>query len=228
MSNFKITMHMGSPVGTIGYVYLDGILFRAAGLEMYGEDYINHTIPLETFIPAINERLATIFDTRYGVLCASVGFGENKEYTDSWSKRWDDVYDDVVKFNEKTKARVDVASGSFKNYHMPFMNKAFKDVIFYARGNATEIERLLRTYIFSIGKKCSQGKGEILSMGFEEMEEDYSLFKGEIPMRAIPTENYPKYMDACIKNNRPFNIQTHPVMPPYWSIDNLKRCYMPV
>ena len=156
-----------------------------------------------------------------------LGFGDNREFVSSWSKRWDDDNDDIVRFNENVKARIDIATGHYKNYHMPLVIKSYKDIVFYARGDVKEVERLLTTYISYIGKKAAQGYGEIGSLEIEEIDKDYSTIKDDVPTRPIPVDNYPEYLEQCIKNDVPCIISIHPAGPPYWRTDNLVRCYMP-
>lgn len=221
--NMKITIHLASPVAVSGYLYLDGILAAAVMKEKLKDEYFDKK-PNESELIEIELPL----DKKYGVWCASVGFGDNREFVTSWTKRWENKYDDIIKFNEKAKMRVDIATGYFKNYHMPLIIKSYKQIIFYCRGNIAEVRRLLTTYITHIGKKASQGYGEIANITVEEIEEDYSLFKDGMPTRPIPVKQYHEYMEYCMQNGLQCNIQLHPANPPYWRTDNLIQCYMPV
>jgi len=222
MSNMKITMYMASPIATTGFIYLDGLLAAAVMKEKLGDEYYNNK-PNEQELIDIDLPLVK----QYGVWCASVGFGDNREAVASWSKRWDDKNDDIVKFKGKGKARVDIGSGHFKNYHMPLVIKSYKTINFYAKGDIKEVERLLTTYITHIGKKASQGYGEILNMKFEEIDEDYSQFKGGRPTRPIPVSQYPEYKEWCLANDIYMIIAKHPIKPPYWRTDCIEWCYMP-
>lgn len=213
---------MASPIATTGFIYLDGLLTAAVMKEKLGEEYYNNK-PNEHNLIDVELPL----EKQYGVWCASVGFGDNKEAVTSWSKRWDDKNDDIVKFEGKGKARVDIGAGYYKNYHMPLVVKSYKTITFYAKGDIKEVERLLTTYITHVGKKAAQGYGEILNMKFEEIEADYSQFKGGHPTRPVPVNQYPEYKDWCYENDIPMTIAKHAIIPPYWRTDCMEWCYMP-
>lgn len=217
--NLKITFKMASPVATIGYIYLDSILSAAKAKEKFGEGYYNNSEAGAKEL--IDEMLSPILDKKYDVYCASVGIGDNREFVTSWSKRWDDKNDDMVVF-EKGKPRIDIGSGHYKNYHMPLVMKSYKEIVFYAKGDKEEIERLLKSYIFYVGKKGSQGYGRIREIIVEEIEEDWSLFKDGKPMRPIPARYFRE-----IELQGDVNFQRHPIIPPYWRNDYIEVCIMP-
>lgn len=213
--NMMVTMHMAAPVVVSGFLYLDGILAAAVMKEKLGETYFDMK-PDESKLIEVDLPL----EKRFGVWCTSIGYGDNREFVGSWTKRWDNKNDDIVNFGNKGKVRVDIACGYFKNYHMPLVIKSYKTITFYARGDVKEVERLLMTYITHIGKKASQGYGEILNFTVEKIAEDYSLVKNGKPTRPIP-------IDADIKFEDDVQLFKHALLPPYWRTDNLVACYMP-
>lgn len=220
--NLKITFNMATPVAVMEYFYFDSILAAAVVKEKYGENYYDIK-PTEKELKKIELPL----EMKYGVWCGSVGFGENREYIGSWSKRWDDKNDDIVRFG-KGKERIDIRSGQFKNYHMPLVIKSYKNIVFYARGEYEEIINLLNNHIYYVGKKASQGYGEIKSIIVEKINEDYSLFKDGVPTRPIPVEACHEYLDIAAEKNLRLNIAKHAILPPYWRTDCLEYCFMPI
>jgi CRISPR type IV-associated protein Csf3 len=220
--NLEIKFEMAAPVATMEYLYFDGILAAAVMKENMGDDWFDIK-PGEKDLKKVELPL----DSKYGVWCASIGFGKNREFIGSWCKRWDSANDDLVKFDEKNKKRVDIASGHYKGYHMPLVIKSFKTITFYASGDYVEIIRLLNKHIHFIGKKASQGHGEIGKILVNKIDEDKSLFYEDKPMRPIPVEECKDYIDLAAGKNIKLNIMQHPVKPPYWRTDCMEYCFMP-
>lgn len=223
--NLKIIMKMGSLIAAVHPLHLDSILSAAKAKELLGEEYYSGENIVGTK-EMIDEMLSSILDKKYGVYCASCGIGEYREFVGSWSKRWDSKNDDIVNFEGKTE-RIDIGAGHYKNYHMPLILKSYKEIIFYARGDKKEIERLLNTYIHYIGKKASQGYGKIRDIVIEEIEKDYSIIKNDKLMRPVPVKYAGDIIEALIRNQKHIYKNKYPEYPPYWRTDNLVDCIMP-
>lgn len=223
--NFKAVAHMKTPIAAIHPIILDAIISAAKAKEILGEQFYSGENIAGTE-EQIRSMLDPILDTRNGVYCTSIGIGDNREYVGSWSKRWCDKNEDIVKFRGKGKQRVDIGSGHYKNYHMPLVLKSYKTITFYVRGDMQEVQRLLENYIFYLGKKGSQGYGQILKWEFEEITEDWSIWKDEKPMRPIPAKEYAGNLEALTKTIGIVNIRRHPVIPPYWRTET-EMCVMP-
>jgi len=220
--NLEIKFEMAAPVAVMEYLYFDSILAAAVLKEKMGDDYFDIK-PKEKDLKNIDLPL----DNKFDVWCASIGFGENREFIGSWCKRWDNKNDDIVKFSENVKNRIDIAMGYFKGYHMPIVLKAFKEIHFYARGEYCEIERLLKNHVHYVGKKASQGYGEIKNITINRIDEDRSIFFNKKPMRPIPVESCKDYIDIAAKDKIKLNIMIHPIKPPYWRTDCMEYCFMP-
>ncbi len=223
--NFKAIAHMKTPIAAIDPIILDSIISAAKAKEILGEDFYTGENIAGTR-EQIESMLDPIIDKQFGVYCTSIGIGDNREHVGSWSKRWDDKNDDIVAFRGRGKERIDIGSGFYKNYHMPLVLKSYKTITFYVRGDMAEIKRLLEKYIFYLGKKGSQGYGQIRRWEFEEIEKDYSLFKkGEI-MRPIPAEQCEEYVEQQMRLGKNINARQHPTIPPYWRKET-ELCLMP-
>lgn len=222
--NFKAIAHMKTPIAAIEPIILDSIISAAKAKEILGEDFYTGENIAGTR-EQIESMLDPIIDKQFGVYCTSIGIGDNREHVGSWSKRWDDKNDDIVKF--KGKERVDIGSGFYKNYHMPLVLKSYKIITFYVRGDMEEIKRLLENYIFYLGKKGSQGYGQIRKWEFEETDENYSIFKDGKLMRHVPAEACQKYIEKKMKKQEPIDVREKAIIPPYWRNDHRELCLMP-
>ena len=97
---------------------------------------------------------------------------------------------------------------------MPLVILSTPEMIFYARGDRRQIESLLN-HISHIGKKSSQGFGEIREWKVETVEQDWSLWKDGQPMRAIP------------QTQAGFLLQQTGYCFPYWDRRNQSVCIIP-
>lgn len=216
--NFKVVMHMKSPVAVMDNIILDSIISAAACKEILGDDYYagnNETGTKEMQYSVLGK----IIDKKYDVYCTSYGFGDNREFLVNWNKRFDTKYDNYVDLGKK--GRLDIGAGYFKNYHMPLIVRSYKTINFYVRGDLKKIKELLENYIHFIGKKSAQGYGEIAKYEFEEIKEDYSIIKENKLMRHIPI----KYKGELNLNEN--KIMEKSIIPPYWRLDNREICLIP-
>jgi len=216
--NFKAIAHMKTPVVTMDNIILDSIISAAKAKEILQEQFYTGKNICGT-IEEVKSMLDNIIDVDKGVYCTSIGFGNTRESVSSWSKRWDSNNDEMVQF--KNKKRVDIGRGFYKNYHMPLITKSYKTITFYVRGDMKEIKRLLETYIHYLGKKGSQGYGQIKEWEFEEIENNYSVIKNNEIMRPIPAKQ--EKIDFNIDE---LEIRQHAIVPPYWR-DEKELCIMP-
>ena len=215
--NFKVIMHMKSPIAVMDNIILDSIISAAACKKILGDDYYAGSNTAGT--KQMQEKvLGKILDKKYNVYCTSYGFGDNKEFLVNWNKRWDTKYDNYVNLEKK---RVDIGAGYFKNYHMPLIVHSYKTISFYVRGDFEKIKELLEKYINFIGKKSSQEYGEISKYEYLDISEDYSIIKKGKLMRHIPAEYKEK---LNLKESR---IMEKSIIPPYWREDYRYLCLIP-
>ena len=225
--NCKIIFKMSTPIAIMGRIFLDALISAACAKEILGDDYYNGLNNQENLNGCRGwkeEDLPIYFNKSLNVYHASIGFGNSLESICSWSKRWCGKNDDIVKFKDNVKKRIDIGAGYYKNYHMPIVIKSYKEIYFYARCEIEKVENLLNKYIHFIGKKPSQGYGEIKSIKFEKINNDYSIWNKENKnkiklMRPIPVSSQELKLQ--------YNIEKLSVRPPYWRTDYLEYCYMP-
>lgn len=226
--NLEITIRLGSPICAIDNILLDSLLSFCVVRDMLGEDYFIQASQNKVGTKEeIDEMLGQILDKKNGVYCASAAIGNHREFVSHWSKRWASKYDDLVREEKRKKHRVDIGAGHFKGYRMPVVLKAVNKIKFYARGDKNKIEHLLNSYLFFIGKKRSQGYGEIKNIDIKVIEQDYSLCKDNEIMRPIPVKYAEEYAEMLMKKQIYINMKEHAVIPPYWRNDNRESCLMP-
>lgn len=187
--NLKITALLNNAIAMSNQIRLDCILSAAKCKEIMQEDYYSdykHAGNSETVIKTLSEFLQ--FNEKYKIFHASFGLLNDKEYCVSYSKRWNNNADELVKYRGKGRAEIDTARGEFKNYHNSIIYRTSSKIVFFARGDKEKISQLLNNYIFYIGKKSSQGFGAIKKWIVEEIENDYSIIKDKLPMRFLPLE----------------------------------------
>jgi len=76
-------------------------------------------------------------------------------------------------------------------------------------GNCKEVKRVLKKYCKFLGKKRAQGKGGIVSIETEHIDDDWSLVKDGKAMRWLPNDT--GFRDVRVK-------------PPYWNLVDRVRC----
>jgi hypothetical protein len=206
----KITASLTSPYVSTDYIFFDALVSSSVWQDMMQDKAFN--VPenkTDTFyIPLPIKQIGT----KEPFYSASTGFPKQAvEGTARWRKQTD----------IESRKKIRIGSGEFKRYDIPMPYTSAEEIIFYANGNKAEIERLL-AYIPSIGKKRTQGYGNIRTWQVDQSEHDWSIVKDGVPMRPIPIS------EATL-----FNLECDVEMffayrPPYWHRKNMTRCFMPM
>jgi CRISPR type IV-associated protein Csf3 len=118
------------------------------------------------------------------------------ESTDYWNKRFDSAQSELVNFASK-RGKVLIEQGRYKAYHMPVFIRHALEVCWYVVADGDALARLL-PFMTHVGKKTSQGWGEVLKWSIEPWHADWSIFddSGRL-MRAIPADGQPGDMLYC-------------------------------
>lgn len=106
------------------------------------------------------------------------------EGQDHWNKRFDQSYASLIDFAGK-RGRVIIEQNRYRAYHMPVFYRVAEQIQWYCVGDLKEIERLLAT-VTHVGKKASQGWGRVIEWQVERWPEDWSCWRENKPMRALP------------------------------------------
>ena len=206
----KITASLTSPYVSTDYIFFDALISSAVWQDVMGENAFN--IPenkSEIFhIPLPLKQIGT----KEPFYAASIGFPKQAvEGTARWRKQTD----------IESKKKIRIGSGEYKRYDMPMPYTSAEEIIFYANGNKSEIERLLQ-YIPGIGKKRTQGYGNVRTWQVEKSEHDYSVVRDGVPMRPIPVSEAAQFNLKCDVEMF-FAFRS-----PYWHRKNLTKCFMPL
>lgn len=102
---------------------------------------------------------------------------------------------------EIMKGSVNLQQGIYREYNTPMCLIVTDKMIGYARGNGKEIKRILKKIKY-LGKKTAYGKGKIIDLDIEKVDEDYSIIKDGKAMRYLPQK----------KGSRLVRCR-----PPYWN-----------
>lgn len=131
------------------------------------------------------------------------------EQTSSWKKRWANKHDSIADFG-KSKRKIDVGRGEYKSYDMPVNLVSTPEVwFFFYSNNVGNVEYLIDKHIVYLGKKRSQGYGEISDFTID------SVTDGKI-IRPIPK----RFFDSL----PPGELKYCAWKPPYWLPDNFEIC----
>jgi hypothetical protein len=206
----KITATLTSPYVTTDYIFFDSLISSAVWQECMQEKA--YTIPenkSEVFYIPLPLKLVGIKEPFYA---ASIGFPKDAVDGIAYWRKHTDI---------ESKKKINIGSGEFKRYNMPMPYTSTDEIVFYANGSIAEIKRLL-TWIPSIGKKRTQGYGNIKSWTVESSEHDWSIVCDGVPMRPIPISEATQLHLNC-KVEMFFAYK-----PPYWHRANMTPCYMPL
>lgn len=131
-----------------------------------------------------------------------------------WNKRVDQAELPRVDFDGR-RGTIDIKSGRYKAFHMPLPIKTANEIRWWVKGDATEIISLLES-ITNIGKKKSQGWGNVSSWSVEPTSEDFSSYRDGKPTRPIP-----------ITSDAVGGIMFCGYRPPYWHPARQGICLQP-
>ncbi len=209
-NSLKITATLTSPYVSTDYIFFDALISSAVWQDvMQNRAFDIPENKTEVFnIPLPLKQIGT----KEPFYAASIGFPKQAvEGTARWRKQTD----------IESKKKIRIGSGEYKRYDMPMPYTSAEEIIFYANGNKAEIERLLQ-YIPGIGKKRTQGYGNVRTWQVEQSEHDYSVVKDGIPMRPIPVSEAAQFNLKCDVE------MLFAARPPFWHRKNMTRCFMPL
>lgn len=223
---FKITFKLNSAVCFIDLPIFDSILSYCYMKEYYPNQMIFKDLAISEdklidFRKFEDFPLKLSSDKKYFI--ASYMFYDKEKYknfTGSWKKRWANQYDFIADFG-KNKRKIDINKGKFKSYDMPLNLHSFKEVWFYFDSdNIKKIEYLIYKHLFGIGKKTSQGYGEIKEICIEEI--DYNPFEQII--RPIPLSSLNLSDTEKTKLMIEGKIKMSCYYPVYYNLDKMELC----
>ncbi len=180
---FLLRLNLSSPFHLSTPLTLDALLSYAIFCEkgLMDEATIDHIplargemgifkasalhIPRGTFyVRGKFNRVAGVRDLALGDFSPNVGKGQNARY-----------------------GQVDIQRGPYKTVINSYAAHDAREVVFYAVGNPEEVSRLISDYVPGVGKCANSGAGQIESVSWHLLENDYSWVtpKGS-PARPLP------------------------------------------
>lgn len=100
-------------------------------------------------------------------------------------------------------------NGPWRDWNMPLPLLLVARMVGYAVGEAGKIRRELRRSIKALGKKRAHGRGAVVGIDVDEIDEDWSLCRDGIAQRWLPQADGSRLV-------RP--------RPPYWNIVGRVQC----
>ena len=198
------------------WLHLDSILSYLCLRDALGDLF--YCMPTEETIDVslLNlplKRTSDVYHSSVGIYANNV-----KLYRDTIYKRFTDKETHKLTHRQQ-KGRIKTNQGHFKDFMINMPMLITNHITFYANADKNEIKRLLH-HLTHIGKKTSIGSGKISKITITETDEDYSFFKNENIMRAIPSS-----FKLPILPGMTFQKATY--KPPYWDSTKATMCIVP-
>ena len=221
MQNLKITAHLATAIGTYDNwsPSLEGILVYQL-LEKHNllssnptpkqvadvQDFLQDNLPIGQ---------STLKNEPYWCI-SSPCYIIKSEQTDRYRKRWDN-HEKNLNWG-KRKPQFKTSEGAEKSYDLPLYTRLTETISWFAVGDKSEIDTLLKP-VTHIQKKRSYGNGEIINWEISTAYDDYSLWYDDKLMKPIPV----RLIDRKLDNPKMIWGWKSPA----WLAANKELCYMP-
>jgi CRISPR type IV-associated protein Csf3 len=208
MQNLKITFKLETPIIIDRNTTIDGILLSA----YYG--YLKENgkvLPFDAEHKSVN-----FIERKEGVFSGSVWYlDKNSEVIFDFIKITKKIEDEKIYKYTNTKVK---NNSLYKPALLDFETMSTDKLYFYIRAEKEIVEALLSRIKF-LGKKNNLGYGKIANIDVEEIEEDKGFF--------IKPNVVSKPLDCSVFDVKSNSVAFFRTKPPYWSLEDLKPCYMP-
>lgn len=212
---YKITIYLRTAVCFIDRPYLDGLLSFAVAKEFLDpSDFTGNLTLTKEQVAFIHDRMPLKRHQDGWFLASWMHWNEevHVEFTDSWKKRWNEKHDHLVDFGKRVP-KVKINAGEFKSYNMPLTLHQIPKVWFYCETeDVKKVVGLLSKHIWGIGKKTSQGWGEVDRIKYEEVPPIPWENLRPIPVKDRVTDGHVRFLAT---------------RPPYWLTDHYEWCLVP-
>lgn len=221
MDNIQVVAYMATPLA----VYDDWSPNLDALIISQILDNLNLSSPnptaadIEKTTPWIDKEMpiakSTIKDSWYWAV-SSPHYIENFQQTTRFRKRWD-FQEHQLEWGKK-RAKVNSSEGHFKSYDLPRYDRETEQIHWFCVGDLGRLETVLKG-ITNIGKKRSQGCGQVYKWEAIPFPHDWHLWRGDNLARPMPVD--------MIKPPAKINMMRWAWRPPYWLNSNKTMCFMP-
>ena len=221
MDNLQIIAHMATPL--VAYdnwsPSLDALIEYQL-LDKLGLITPNPTIAdVEKNLPLIFNDMPIarpVLNSEWYWAVSSPHYIENHQQTTRFRKRWD--YQELHLDWGKKRAKVDGSQGHFKAYDLPRYDREMQSIHWFCIGDRDGIAELLQP-VTNLGKKRSQGCGQVHKWEVLPFEHDWHLWRGDSLARPMPVN--------MIKQPQSINMMNWGWRPPTWLAANKSMCFMP-
>lgn len=201
----KITFHLdgtGVFYDPFEPTHLDGLLaWSLAAYHVSGEPPRRDDVPADIPLPLARWDVGGSWGWH-----ASAIMPEGEKTAESlqyWRKRIRESHLDL------TSGSPNRTNGIYRDWQMPMPLTLTKKMVAYAVGDRGRVHQILRRRVKYIGKKASIGKGRVVGVDCEVIDNDWSLVKGGVTMRWMPQTGGTRIV-------RP--------RPPYWNVVGRVEC----
>lgn len=215
MRNLQVTAHLATAIAVSDNwsPMLDGLL-QWLWLDMRG---LAHPDPKANQI--IKAPIPLRKDCIKGVefwACSSPFYQILGEEKTRFRKRWD--YQDKALNWGKKKAKINTSEGTTKSYDLPLRVVETPRIDWFCVGSPDSLLALLNQ-CHNLGKKRSQGKGQVYRWEVTEIENDWSLYRYGRLTRPFPLE--------LVDDPMGYDMMRWGWNPPVWLSQNQVTCLMP-
>jgi len=216
----RIIARLGTPVAGDPTLPLDALLWSIS-LGTAFDTHANVPGHAPDYDPAMTPLRIVNDGPEWFYACSFAQWGPYCEGMDHWNKRLDEEFAALTAVD-----RVDTGAGRAKAYHSAIAYRHALHIVWFASGDRTLIERMLRAPKAAfIGKKGAQGWGRVLRWQVDAWPEDWSLFgRDGLPMRPIPFDWY--------RAQKQFRLDTpigrRAYRPPYYASRNVGTVVYPL
>lgn len=181
-------------------IHLDALLsWTLAPRQRVHQHLSRDDDPKTVFLPLMRHKAESGWFWKASALLPEGHQGEGLQH---WRKRFRQSRADLCSGNPNLQ------NGTYREWNMPMPLILTRRMVAYADGNRKAVKKLLREVRY-LGKKRAHGLGRIVSMDFEEMEEDFSLVMEGQAMRWLPDDNGSRLVR---------------LRPPYWNRTDRVLC----
>lgn len=243
MQPLHITAHLAGSISLArpSDLSLDGILAAQVLRRHYGNDFYNLPDPSEHLafarlpLALRGQPSDTVAQAETGYVlwdratrmkdeslwywaCSTAQIEIAGRDTQYWNKRFDAQpgLSDHIDFGGRVE-KIIIEQGRYKAYHMPLPTLVTDKIVWYAYGDAEEIDRLLSD-VTGIGKKRVQGNGHVLRWHIEPSADDWSEWRAGQLLRPIPGPLFDLELAT------PHDIQHCAFRAPQWHPLNQQLC----
>ena len=230
---YCLRVDLGSPIAASDpYIHLDSFVAYAAAVESIGHDgiaelddggepeYFEDEMPFEQYEVGDEWVWAT---TAAGI---ATNDGTDLDERERWSTtKWRKHFDDDPVHQIK-ETHINTSSGSFKSYNAALPYTGVDELTFFfepaADADADRVVELIEKHVSGIGKKRSQGFGQIRDVSVVDVtgSVESALHHNGSLLRSTPAS----FASRVVANTR---YERRTVRPPYWHAANQTMAITP-